>query len=89
MNRRKVAIILASIIGVMARKVKAQDQPPSWGTSGTRQNPLAAHEDTNTLKLEPMSVSFDLDGFKDYVFYYKGKTLTFTPEQLFKALSDD
>ena len=90
-TRRKAALILASIIGVMGHKTKAADQPPSWSTSGTtnalRLEPISGT--ANTLKLEPMSVSFYLDGFKDYVFYYKGKTLTFTPEQLFKALSDD
>ena len=82
MTRRKAAFILASIIGVVAGKVKAQDQPPSWTASGTTSGT------TSTMNIKPMSVSFDLDGFKDYVFYYKGKTLTFTPEQLFEMLSN-
>lgn len=78
MNRRKAALILASIIAAMAGKTKAEDQPPEWTTTGK----------TSFVGPAPLSISFDLEGFKDYTFHFKGTTLTFTPEELFKALSE-
>jgi hypothetical protein len=79
MNRRKATLVLASIVGVMAHKVKAEDQQPSWSSSGI--TPMA------NISLRPTSMIFDLKGFKDYTFHLEGKTLTFTPEELFEALS--
>ncbi len=73
-GKRQALAILSGMIGLMSGRAKAEG---SFSTSNTM----------SIWRNEPQGVYFPLDSFKSYVFKLGDKELTFSPQEIFDALS--
>ena len=81
MTRRKgLLAALAAAVGFMSNRALAGD--PVKGS------PWTTSETTNSITIQPMDMSFDLDAFKSFTFIQGKDRITLTPTELMAALKE-
>lgn len=72
-RREAIAAVAVAMVGLMSGKAKSE--------------PAATSGSNVPLTLPgPPAITLDLDGFKSFTFGHNGKTVTFSPLEIFDAL---